>query len=379
MLSERDRETAAEAGIVVFANRIITEAEPPIDGETLAAVAARCSGTIPVELVALWRTAFGGRLDYDLDAPVSFSEVFGSHDGYHDLWGWIDHEAELAGSPKLRYLPFGGFEYLDRLYVDTHGGGAVVYWQQGLPPGWELETGDHADALASGLTELFGRLALEEDPWNGGDSGLELRDAIDELGDESPDVAQKLRDLARSTILDWRAALARGEIAAQPRMRRIGLDRAAATGDIDLLDRLAAAGCNVAEPVRNGLTPIDIALANRHLPAVEWLLTRQVPVTNTLRVGAHAADATLARRLAAQGALITPDAFGHVVESEDMDLVTFLAASLQPSEEMRHHGPRLRMQAAQCRIAADQTADETLRHRSTVLRELAERFDPGGR
>jgi hypothetical protein len=71
------------AGIAVFEGRIIVEAQPPIDDSTLAKVAARCAGPLPDELVALWRTAFGGALDDDLrvdfgghEAPFSFSEIF---------------------------------------------------------------------------------------------------------------------------------------------------------------------------------------------------------------------------------------------------------------------------------------------------------------
>ncbi|WP_252406521.1 hypothetical protein, partial [Acinetobacter pittii] len=68
-------------------------------------------------------------VDYDGHRhPFSFSELFyPDSDGYHDLWGWIEHERELAAEAaaeegrdwngKLAYLPFGGFEYLERLYV----------------------------------------------------------------------------------------------------------------------------------------------------------------------------------------------------------------------------------------------------------------------
>lgn len=102
---------------------------------------------MPDHLVRLWRTAFGGRLDYDLPvrfedhvASLSFSELFfpgSSH--YRDLWGWIEAQcefemdaAEEAGEDhdgKLRFLPIGGFEYLDRVFVDVTGGahhGSVV-------------------------------------------------------------------------------------------------------------------------------------------------------------------------------------------------------------------------------------------------------------
>ncbi|WP_433461793.1 hypothetical protein [Spirillospora sp. CA-128828] len=122
--------------MAVFAGRLVLDAQPPIDDAVLGPVAERCAGPLPGPLIALWRTAFGGRLDYDLridldgqDVPLSFAELFypGSG-GYHDLWGWIDHECELAEeswpdwSGQLIHLPIGGFEYLERVYVDTAAG-----------------------------------------------------------------------------------------------------------------------------------------------------------------------------------------------------------------------------------------------------------------
>jgi hypothetical protein len=375
-LDEKDRWIAGEAGIAVFADRLILGARPPIDDETLEAVAARCAGPVPEALAALWRVSFGGRIDYQLDGQISFTELFwpGS-DGYHDLWGWIDHEQQPG---KLRFLPFGGFEYLDRLYVDTETG-RVVYWQQGLPPGRELTEGDRADGLAVDVRALFGQLALEDDPWADGDAdaGLELRDTIDELADEQPAVAGKLRDLVRSAVLDWRAALVAGTLAAAPRLRRLALDRAASSGDTDLLERLAESGCDLAEPVRGGLTPIDIALVNGRLEAARNLLDRRVPVTNTLRTGAHAVTADLARTLLARGAMVTSDAVGGAIDNADPEVLRLVAARLPASAEARAHVPRLRMLAAQAAHAADRSGDQRMRDRATVLRELAAMITAG--
>jgi hypothetical protein len=380
LLDDKDRGIAGEAGIAVFADRLILDAQPPVDDETLAAVAARCHGPLPEALVALWRTSFGGRIDYQLDGQISFTELFfPDSDGYHDLWGWIEHE---TGATPVRFLPFGGFEYLDRLYVDTAGGpgnGNVVYWQQGLPPGWQLEPGDRADALAPDVRALFGQLALEDDPWESADAdaGAELREAVDELAEDEPRVAGRLRDLVRATVLDWRSALAAGTVAERPRLRRLALDRAASAGDEDLLERLAAAGCNLAEPVRGGLTPIDIALVNRRLDVVARLLERRVPVTNTLRTGAHAVTADLARTLLARGALVTADAVGGAIDNDDPDVLRLLAARLPSSDEMRSHVPRLRMLAAQAAHSADRSGDGRMRDRSIVLSELAAMITAG--
>lgn len=378
-LTGDDLRIAGAAGIAVFENRLILDAQPPIDDDTLRAVAARCTGTLPPGLVTLWRTTFGGRIDYRPGDQLSFTELFyPDSDGYQDLWGWIDHEAETSGTDRLRFLPFGGFEYLDRLYVDTAPGpehGAVVYWQQGLPPGWELIEDDRAGAFAAGVPELFRRLALEDDPWGdeGAGTGSELRDAVDELAEEEPDVAAKLRDLVRATVLDWRAALTGGTVAADPRLRRLAIDRVAAAGDTATLERLAAAGCDLAEPVRSDLTAIDIALLGGHLDTVERLLGRDVPVVNTLRAGAHAAGPDLARRLIDRGAVVTADAVDRALDDGDPEVIRMLAGHLPTTDGLRDAATRIRMLAAQARQAAERSGDDRDRRRAEVLTELADR------
>ncbi|GAA2658752.1 SMI1/KNR4 family protein [Paractinoplanes durhamensis] len=185
------------------------DAQPPADDETLASVASRCAGPLPAGLVELWRATFGGRLDYDLDAPVSVAELFHpDSDGYQDLWGWIEQECELAAAHipgwdgRLTHLPIGGFEYLDRIYVHTAAGpghGAVVYWQQGL-------AGDRTGPLAASIHDLFDRLGLERDPWatDEAGSGDALRDAVDALaGSSDPharSAAGKLRTIVRAAV-----------------------------------------------------------------------------------------------------------------------------------------------------------------------------------
>ncbi|WP_446219347.1 hypothetical protein [Micromonospora sp. IBHARD004] len=43
-LSNRELRLLGEAGIALFAGRLILDAQPPIDEATLAAVAERCAG-----------------------------------------------------------------------------------------------------------------------------------------------------------------------------------------------------------------------------------------------------------------------------------------------------------------------------------------------
>ncbi|WP_423760291.1 hypothetical protein [Burkholderia sp. NLJ2] len=82
-------------------------------------------------------TTAGDSLDYDLTLEmnglvegISWGELFyNGSNGYRDLQGWIDHELELAEESteedsrpwngQIDALPFGGFEYCDRIYVVT--------------------------------------------------------------------------------------------------------------------------------------------------------------------------------------------------------------------------------------------------------------------
>jgi hypothetical protein len=404
-LSATERSVLTEAGLAVFAGRVVLEAQPGIDDATLAAVAERCAGPLPVPLVALWRTTFGGRLDYDLradldghDVTLSFTELFYPDSGdYHDLWGWIEHEHALAQehlpgwSGRLEHLPIGGFEYLDRLYVRTPAGpdhGVVVGWQQGLPPIWELLIGDRGGRVASDLEAAFGLLTLEQDPWaaEDPDAGEELREAIDALAEsENPaarSAAGKLRRLVRAVVLDWRGAVERGTLASDRRLRRLALERAAADGDVDMLQRLVALGCDPAEEVRNGLAPIDVAIRQQAGDAVRWLLDRGVPVRRALRSGAHNVDLALARELTERGATVDTCAVMLAVQNQDVDVSLFLANQIAPDQTLAPLASRLRMDAAQATIAADRArnrADQATaarqQHRATVLRELADRFD----
>lgn len=182
----RELATLRQCGFVLFAGRVIFQAQRPLAAERLAEIAALCAAPLPAGLLALWRECAGGSLDYDLEVPmlgrpepVSWCELFfdGSR-GYHDLRGWIEHELELAEEAadtdgrtfdgKLRYLPIGGFEYTDRIYVSLdpqHGIGRVDAWKMGLPPSWQGAM--HEDAIGpvgADLLAAFGKLYLREDP-----------------------------------------------------------------------------------------------------------------------------------------------------------------------------------------------------------------------
>lgn len=391
-LSDDERRACAEAGIAVYADRLILEAQPPADDAVLAEVAEHCAGPLPMPVADLWRTTFGGSLHYDLraevggdDVPISLRELFhpGS-DGYRDLWGWIEHERELIGGGLLTYLPIGGFEYLDRVYVsaaDGPGHGAVVCWQMGLPPGWELTDGDRVASMAADLPALFAELVLESDPWEAGhDGGTELSDAVDALSGSADAPARaaaaKLRRLVQATVLDWRGALRAGTIAGQRRLRRSALDRAAAGDDLAVMQALVAQGCDPAEQVRGGLTPVDVALSHRAFAVVRWLLQRQVPVPDTLRVGAHAAGPELAAELLRRGATVDASALGSAVNNDDIAVLELLSRAYRADgdnpEWLRRRLREKAAQAAAGRPGADVTREQ---HRAEVLTRTADILD----
>lgn len=91
-------------GIVIFADRVIFDAQPPMKESDIAAVQTLCAGPIPSPLLDLWRVTAGGSLDYSLTVDlggnreaVCWNELFfNGSDDYHDLQGWIEHERELA-------------------------------------------------------------------------------------------------------------------------------------------------------------------------------------------------------------------------------------------------------------------------------------------
>lgn len=205
-----------EHDIAVFEGRFVIDAQPPIPDAQLAHVAARLAGPLPADLVALWRTCFGGRLLYDLEAridgveapvPFAFMELFyPSSDHYQTLDGWMDHELDLArrvagerGEPlpdTLAYLPIGGFEYLERIYVrvDAEDHGGVVGWRKALPPAWNDPVGHDAVAhLADDVRALF--RALHVDVARVGD---DLGSAMEFL----TEVVEPLREAAGDALAD---------------------------------------------------------------------------------------------------------------------------------------------------------------------------------
>lgn len=358
MIDDLTRRRMAKRGFAVFEDRLIYEAQAPIDDATLAKIEARCAGPLPDGLRALWRTAFGGSLDYALEIELgdqivefSFAELFYPESGgYRDLWGWIEHETDLAEEAaedsrkpfdgKLRYLPFGGFEYGDRLYVCVEPGprhGSVHAWMQGLPPAWVLRLNeDRVGKVADDVPSLFRKLDLEEDPFVAGDddigTGTQVAGVVAEMAVEDAALAEELKRIVRGSVLDWRGAAAAGSIARSPRLLRIAMLDACAHGDRDALARLEAAGCDLKTRLRGGGNALDFALAQGQFELAEWLIPKRLDVTNAIRNGASQAPAALVERLLKAGAKADPIAARSAALAGLHDSAVLIAGALGRAE-----------------------------------------------
>ena len=341
--TDEERATLRAHGIALFAERVIFDARPPMPQAQIDAVQALCAGPLPPGLLALWRETAGGQLDYDLrlrmggnEDAVSWTELFwNGSDGYHDLQGWIDHELGLAqqaaeenGAPwtgRLSYLPIGGFEYLDRLYVvvdalhPAHGD--VLAWKKGLPAAWQHRL--HEDSLATvadSVERAFAALHLDEDPLAPtGDhfTGQALLEYLDERHEShglALALSDKLAAFYRRALRDWRAALQAGTLAQDAGLAHIALRHAIHTDDAALVRTLAGAGIGLDAPLQGSANAIDLAVGHGAWSATAALLDAGAPVApEVLDSIDHALAPELTARLLAAGALPDADAMAQCV------------------------------------------------------------------
>jgi len=314
-LTQDERALLTKHRLAIFAGRIIHNAMPPITDEQLAAVQARSRGPLPDGLIALWRTAFGGNLDYDLTASfdgnvqsLSFTELFypGS-DHYHDLDGWIAHEqegwkiaAEERGETfdgKLPYVPFGGFEYLERMYVCTKPDapyGQVEVWSQGLPAAWHGRLNqDSMTVMGASVEDVFAKLHFANDPFTASEDdychGVELWEAIDPLEADGPAgkaLAERLHTLMRGLILNWRAMLAAGTLAGDFAAELTAIEDVLQTDDLETLKALAAGGIDLGLRRRGGMNALDVASQKNASACMAWMLAEGVDPRESLVAGA---------------------------------------------------------------------------------------------
>jgi len=326
MFSDEELAQLRTHGVVLFAKRVIFDAQPPMSAEQIAAVQAVCAGPIPPDLLSLWRVTAGGRLDYDLhlrmngnEESFSWNELFwNGSDAYHDLQGWIEHELQGARDAaaesaetwdgKLTLLPFGGFEYCDRVYAVVESGadyGHVLAWKQGLPEAWAHEM--HEDGMttvAHDLYAAFDALRLDEDPLSpAGEyfTGQALLEYLDDRHQEDGlpiELMDKVIAFYRQAMVDWRTPLADGTLGDNGPLSRIALRHAVATDDAELVAKLHAAGVSLDGPLSGSAIATDLAIGH----------------------GAHAAAAALVRA----GAPVAPDALDAIDSAISPELADLL-------------------------------------------------------
>jgi len=333
-----------EHGIVLFAQRVIFDAQPPLADAAIDAIQVHCASPLPTQLRDLWRQTAGGRLDYDLhlsmdgnDEALSWSELFyDGSSGYRDLAGWIEHESELARQAaqalgqtwdgRVHYLPIGGFEHLDRIYVVTDeqhpDHGAVLGWKQGLPPAWRHRL--HHDVVAKVAKDLktaFAALHLEEDPlapvgdYSSGQALLEYLDERHSKHGLSLDLMDRLIAWYRLAQSDWPRALREGTLAEEPALAHAALRHAVSTDDAALLGQLAEAGLAMGAPLAGSATSLDLALAQGHWAAADALLDAGVLAAPDAlaNVTDHPLAPELTQRLLHAGARPDADAMARCV------------------------------------------------------------------
>ncbi len=346
MFTDDELATLREHGIAIFHGKLILEAQPPITDAVLAEVEARLTAPVPEGLCELWRTAFGGSLDYDLEVSfdehryrASFGELFypGS-DGYRDLFGWMDHELELGaeaakerGKPpreKLPLIPFGGFEYLERFYVSLCEGevGKIIVWAQGLPPAWKMRLNEDSVAIvADDIRDLFNQLGLANDPFAEGAnpnlSGIQMAEAYDEVAAKHPALGEKLRATIRASVFDWRSVIGGGPFtgrAAELRAARLALAHAAEKDDVAVIQSLLAAHYPVDTVIAGDATVLALAVARGSHSVAEALLASGAPLGDAAIVYAEGATATLVDKLIAHGSAFDIEAVLSTAETGDL-------------------------------------------------------------
>jgi hypothetical protein len=352
-------------GIVLFAQRVIFEAQPPMAEADIDAVQAVCSGPIPEQLIDLWRVTAGGSLDYDLSIDmdgnreaIGWCELFyNGSTHYHDLRGWIEHELEIAQeaaehhsvswSGKLDALPFGGFEYCDRVYATVESGpshGHILAWKHGFPPAWTHCL--HEDGVAGigrDLHSAFAALHLSEDPlapteeYFAGERLLEyLAGRVEQEGLDRA-LADKLIAFYRRAVIDWRPKLADGTLAQHRDLALLALKQAIRSDDAALVKQLAAAKVPLHEPVSGSALPIELALTAGAHNASRALIDVGAPVTERCLSDIPATPVSLLESLLAHGAEPAVEAILACAEHRAIDSADLVArACIARDPEFSH-------------------------------------------
>lgn len=378
--SDEEEQILAEVGIALYRGKFILSAQPPITPAQATKIATMFEQPVPETLLELWSVAYGGELDYDLTVPLgehaynaSFVELFypGS-DGYRDLYGWIEAEQDLAFEncepeveelPRLRYLPFGGFEYLERFYVDTKDDsrGTVVVWAQGLPPAWKGRLNqDTVATVCADIASLFDMLSLNTNPRTAEpDSycrGLVTLQLIDVVRKRSVTLADRLEELLDATIIDARGIVSTQTFDGSPNLvqaGRVGWVLAADENDSGLAETMLANGYPADRVVSQNLTPLTYTLSQGAVDVAHRLLDSGVPIGDGVVIFLKKADIGLVDKLVASNVAFDIEAVGSAATSGQVDVAVAVARTARQAGEWGDVEGALLTRAARERDTAD--------------------------
>jgi hypothetical protein len=349
-------------GIALFANRVIFDAQPPIDPAVLAHVESFCAGPIPPELLALWNVTAGGSLSYELTMTLSdqtdaigFTELFYSgSSAYNTLEGWLErqltfeeelcNEKKIPFSGKISFLPFGGREYYGRMYINLspdEGCGEVVAWAMEYLPAWKHRFHeDHACTVSTSLLGTFDALYLAIDPraiTYEDAAGLALVYYIHNRRDEHQldlQLADRLLDhYVESSLLEWQSFLADGTLRSQPERLHAALLQAMHHDDAGAIRSLAALGETFDQPLPGSFEPMVVALGFGAFAVVTALIELGAPVDKyAFSKVRHPLPLSVAEALIAGGAYVTGEAAVHILECHAPETALYIAQSIFPGE-----------------------------------------------
>jgi hypothetical protein len=405
-----------QLGVAIFRDKLILNAQPPITDIQIASVRTKVDGEIPPELIALWRTSFGGALDYDYEVvfgehlyTASLRELFypGS-DHYLDLDGWIEHELEMAqevaeeeSKPiphRTPFVPFGGFEYLERFYVSLQPDeyGSILVYAQGIP--WKGRLNEDSVArVADSVSELFDQLALNEDPFDEAcgkyASGKEMVERILEIEAEHPQLAEKLKQIVRQSIVDWQSMIERTNFtqeltSEESKALRLALLYAVDRRDVDLIDRLHKRGAPLDITLLGTGGILDCAMVKQAFDVVERLVELNVDLGDAPILHATNCSDELLQRLISHGATFDEEAIYSAAETGAIKGAIALVNSSQVVEQestsqisstaveraARHDEDATKVETGQ--LGSYLTAND-YRKQATLLREFAHRLERG--
>ncbi len=378
----------------MFEDRVIFDAQPPMEPETLASVASKCAGPIPEQLLELWSRTAGGSINYDvsieLDGGVhgfSWAELF--YNGattYFDLAGWINrelenieeqcHETNTPFPGVLKWLPIGGFEYLDRVYVCVEPGqdyGSVAFWMKGIPPSWTHRL--HRDGMviaAPTLRDAFSLLHLRVQPsadLNEYHAGQELYAYIDNRVTEhgmAQGLADHVKEYFSKAVLEWRWLLDAGLIRQSPPNLAAAFDDAIRNDDPEIVDRLADLGEQFRSPLLGTAVAVDVALIRGAENVLRALLRVRAWVPHEALAGVSSPlPVDIVKSLISRGARPTFEAAAQLVAvgaPESGRAVARACPGFRTSRKAGDMAQATRLLASKLRADLDQVHAGTLFH-----------------